>query len=113
MTSWVNLIPSKSEYQSSYRSKNGGVVGILESLHCVREAHGILDGAVEIGLDREQAMKAMVNDWPLDPGNPDYNVLQHICGQIKSSPLKITFRWIASHQDKTTRPSPSWTTESN
>jgi hypothetical protein len=61
--------------------------------------HGIMDGAVKIGLDGDQLMKAMANVWPLDPGDPDYDLLQQVGGQIKASPLKITFRWIASHQD--------------
>jgi hypothetical protein len=96
----VNAIPGELEYQFSYRSEIGGVAGILESLHCVCKAHSIMDGAIEIGLDGEQAMIAMVNNWPLDPGNPDYNLLQHVRGRIKALPLTITFRWIASHQDK-------------
>jgi hypothetical protein len=58
-----------------------------------------MDGAVKIGLDGDQAMKAMANDWPLDPGDPDYDLLQHVRGQIKAVSLKITFCRIASHQD--------------
>jgi hypothetical protein len=96
----VNVIPGKSECQSSYWSEIGGVAGILESLHCVSEAHGILSGAIEIGLDGEQAMKAVADTWPIDLGNPDYNLLQQVRGQITALPLTITFRWIASHQDK-------------
>jgi hypothetical protein len=95
----VNVIPGESEYQSSYQSEIGGVAGILKSLHCVCEAHGISEGAIEIGLDGDQAMKAVANDWPLDPGCPDYDLLQHVRGLIKASKLKISFRWIASHQD--------------
>jgi hypothetical protein len=97
----VNLIPGESEYQSSYLSKIGGVAGILESLHCMSKTHGILaGGAIEIGLDRDQAIKAVADNWQLDPGDPDYNLLQHVCGQIKALPLTITFCWIASLQDK-------------
>ncbi len=59
-----------------------------------------MDRAVKIGMDEDQAMKAMANNWPLDPGNPDYDLLQHVRGQITALPLTITFRWIASHQDK-------------
>jgi hypothetical protein len=96
----VNVIPGESEYQSSYRSEMGGVAGTLESLHCVSEAHDISSGAVKIGLDGEQAMKAVADTWPLDPGDPVNDLLQHVRGQIAALPLTITFRWIASHQDK-------------
>jgi hypothetical protein len=57
-------------------------------------------GAIEIGLDGDQAMKAVADTWPLDPGNPDYDLLQHVRGKIRVSPLTITFRWITSNQDK-------------
>jgi hypothetical protein len=95
----VNVIPGESEYQSSYWSEIGGVAGILESLHCVSEVHGISSGAIEIGLDGEQTMKAVADTWPLDPGDPDYDLLQHLRGQITALPLTITFCWIASHHD--------------
>jgi hypothetical protein len=42
-------------------------------------------------------MKEAFGDWPLDPSHPDYDMLQHIRGMIKYSPL--TSRWIESHQD--------------
>jgi hypothetical protein len=96
----VNVIPGVSEFKSSYRSEIGGVAGILELLHCVCKAHDIGSGAIEIGLDGDQAMKAVADTWPLDPGNPDYNLLQHVRGQIRVSSLTITFRWITSNQDK-------------
>jgi hypothetical protein len=54
---------------------------------------------VEIGLDGEQAMKEAFGHWPLDPGRPDYDMLQHIRGMITASPLTFLSRWIASHQD--------------
>jgi hypothetical protein len=87
----VNVIPGEPEYQSSYRSEIGVVAGILESLHCICEAHDIREGAMEIGLDGDQAMKVVANNWPLDPGNPDYDLLQHVRGHIKVLPIIITF----------------------
>jgi hypothetical protein len=70
------------------------------NLCIVSAKRGIMDGTVGIGLDQDQAMKAMVNNWPLDPGDPYYDLLQHVRGQIKASPLEITFPWIALYQDK-------------
>jgi hypothetical protein len=90
----------ESVYQLSYWSKIGGVADILESLHSVNKAHGILSGAIKIGLDGDQAMRAVADNWPLDPGNSNYNLLQHVRGQIKALLLTITFCWIASHQGK-------------
>ncbi len=61
--------------------------------------HQVLAGHVTVGLDGEQAMKEAFGDWPLDPGRPDYDMLQHIRGMILASPLTFSSRWIESHQD--------------
>ncbi len=63
----------------------------MESLQYDCEAHGISD-AVEIDLDGDQAMKAAANDWLVDPGCPDYGLLQDVRGLNKASLSKITFR---------------------
>ena len=44
-------------------------------------------------------MKEAFGDWPLNPGWPDFDLLQHIRGMIASSPLTFSSRWIAFHQD--------------
>ena len=95
----VNVIPGEEESQSAYRSELGGVAGILEVLHCICVVHQVLAGHVTVGLDGEQAMKEAFGDWPLDPGRPDYDMLQHIRGMILASPLTFSSRWIESHQD--------------
>ena len=98
----VNVIPGDESSQSPYRGKLGGVADILECLHCICVAHGITDGKVEVGLDDEQAMKEAFGDWPLNPGRPDFDMLQHILGMIAASPLSFSSRWIASHPIRTT-----------
>jgi hypothetical protein len=72
---------------------------VVEALNDICEVHGIKQGKVKACLDGEQAMKEAFGDWPLDPSRPNYNMLQHIRGMISSSPLKLTSRWIKSHQD--------------
>jgi hypothetical protein len=95
----VNVIPGEEESQSPYRSELGGIAGILEVLHCVCGVYQVSVGHVTVGLDGEQAMKEAFGDWPLDPGRPDYDMLQHIRGMILASPLTFSSRWIESHQD--------------
>ncbi len=95
----VNVIPGEEDSQSPCRSELGGVAGILESLHCACVVHNVASGHVEVGLDGEQAMKEAFGDWPLDPGRPDYDMLQHIRGMIRDSPLTFASRWIEGHQD--------------
>ena len=95
----VNVIPGAEDSQSPYRSELGGVAGILEALHCICCAHVVTKGHVTVGLDGEQAMKEAFGVWPLDPSRPDFDMLQHIRGMIRASPLTFTSRWIESHQD--------------
>ena len=95
----VNVIPVDETSQSPYRSELGCVARILECLHCICVAHDISEGKVEVGLDGEQAMNEEFSDWALNPGRPDFDLLQHIRGMIASSPLTFSSRWIASHQD--------------
>ena len=95
----VNVIPGEEDSQSPYRSELGGVAGILEALHCICIAQTVTSGHVTVGLDGEQAMKQAFSEWPLDPCQPDYDMLQHIRGMIRASPLTFSSRWIESHQD--------------
>jgi hypothetical protein len=97
----VNVIPGAEESQTAYRSELGGVAGILEALHCICRANHITYGKVEVGLDGDQARKEAFGIWPLDPSRPDFDLLVHIRGMIRLSPLELTSRWIESHQDNT------------
>jgi hypothetical protein len=75
------------------------VAGILEYLHSICIAHAITEGKVEVGLDGDQARKEAFGAWPLDPSRPDFDMLVHIRGMIKVSPLTFSSRWIEAHQD--------------
>jgi hypothetical protein len=86
----VNVIPGAEESQSAYPSEPGGVAGILEALHCICRAHNITYGKVEVGLDGDQAWKEAFGTWPLDPSRPDFDLLVHIQGMIRLSPLGLT-----------------------
>lgn len=56
-------------------------------------------GHIFVDLDGKEVMKDGFSEWPLDPGRPDHDMLQHIPGMILGeSPLSFTSRWIESHQ---------------
>ena len=95
----VNVIPGADESHSAYRSELGGVAGVLECLHCACTVHSITHGKIEVGLDGDQARLAAFGHWPLDPSQPDFDMLVHIRGMIRLSPLTFTSRWIKGHQD--------------
>jgi hypothetical protein len=54
---------------------------------------------MKVGLNGEQAMLNAGGDWPLNPGQPDFDMLPDISAKIKKSPLSWSFFWIESHQD--------------
>ena len=99
----VNVIPGETEDQSSYRSELGGVSGIVETARILCNIHDINSGAIEVGLDGEQAMKNVFGDWPLYPTQADYDLLKDLREKIRQSPLKWTGRWVEGHQDDSIR----------
>jgi hypothetical protein len=95
----VNSIPGEKEDQTSYRSEIGGVSGVVETVGIVCELHGITSGAVQVGLDGDQAMKEIFGTWPLHPSQADYDLLKDLRAKIKKSPLDWSGIWIEGHQD--------------
>ena len=61
--------------------------------------YNITSGAIEVGLDGDQAMKNIFGDWPLYPKQADYDLLKDLQEKIRKSPLKWTGPWVEGHQD--------------
>ena len=59
-----NRTPGTRADQSAHRSELGGVVGTLLILKSLCEVHNIQDGAVELGLDCESAIKKITAHYP-------------------------------------------------
>jgi hypothetical protein len=95
----VNTVPGSTKDHSAYCSELSGVSGIIATVDCICSAHGVLSGAIEVGLDGDQAMKACSGLWPLKADQADFDLLQDICAKIKHSPLIWHWRWIEGHQD--------------
>jgi hypothetical protein len=87
----VNKIPGDPKEQSSYRAELGGIVGILAIVDCVVQVHNITKGKIKVGLDGEQAMLNAGGDWPLKPGQPDFDMLQDIRSKIENPPFPGPF----------------------
>jgi hypothetical protein len=95
----VNSIPGEKEDQTSYRSEIGGVSGIVETVAILCARYSITSGALEVGLDGDQAMKNIFGNWPLHPKQADYDLLKDLRKKIKESPVTWTGRWVEGHQD--------------
>ena len=99
----VNIIPGETDDQSAYRSEIGGISGIVETIGILCARHSITSGAIEVGLDGDQAMKTIFGEWPLHPKQADYDLLKDLRKKISLSPLTWTGRWVAGHQDDSLR----------
>jgi len=58
-----------------------------------------MSGAIEVGLNGNQAMKTIFREWLLHPKQADYNLLKDLRKKISQSPLTLTGRWVEGHQD--------------
>jgi hypothetical protein len=95
----VNSIPGETVNHSSYRSKIGGVSGIVETVGILCDRHSITAGAIKVGLDGEQAMENIFGTWPLHPQQADYDLLKDLRTKIHLSSVTWTGRWVEGHQD--------------
>jgi hypothetical protein len=103
-----NKIPGNTTEQSLYRAKLVGITGILAIVNCLVEVHNITRGTSNVGLNSQQAMLNVGGDWPLKPGQPDFDILQGIRPKIIKFPLYWSFFWIESHQDSKGKSLNSW-----
>jgi hypothetical protein len=67
-------------------------VAVLQCLLCVCAAHSITNGQAEVGLHGDQARLEAFGTRPLDPSQPDFDMLVHIRGVIQLLPLTHTSR---------------------
>jgi hypothetical protein len=95
----VNTVPGSLDDNSAYRSEISGVSGVVSTVNCVCKAYGVTKGSIEVGLDGDQAMKAISGDWLLKSDDPDFDLLQDLRAKLERSPLTWKWRWIKGHQD--------------
>jgi hypothetical protein len=95
----TNAILGDHQDQLAYRSELGGISGIITTVLAICKIHGITSGSIEVDLDGNQALKAVFFDWPLNPRQADFDLVQDICNKIQRSPLQWTGIWIEGHKD--------------
>jgi hypothetical protein len=96
----VNTVPGSVENHSAYRSEISGVSGVVATVNCACAAHGVTEDSIEVGLDGEQAMKAISADWVLKSDHPDFDLLQDLRAKLARSPVNWKWCWIKGHQDE-------------
>ena len=95
-----NIVPSNASEMDSYRAELGGVMGVLVTLQILGELHGITEGSLVLGLDGDEARKAIF-DYDLPKVDaPSYDLIRSIKSKLQSLPFTVTSRHIKGHQDK-------------
>ena len=56
-----NIVPGRKQDQSSYRGELGGIYGLVVMTKAVCKKHDVMEGAITIGCDNEDSIKALNN----------------------------------------------------
>ena len=75
-------------------------MGLVVSIDLICKSFNITQGSVEIGLDGEEAMKAIFAEQEPKVEAPCYDIIKDIRRKIKALPVTVTGRHIKGHQDK-------------
>jgi hypothetical protein len=95
----VNGVPGNDDEQSAYRSELAGIEGTLAVVSSLCTVFDIQQGCITIGLDGDQALRQAGGDWPLEPGQACFDMIQDIRNKIQLLPIEVKWRWIRGHQD--------------
>jgi hypothetical protein len=74
-------------------------MGILSVTKVLCQVHNITEGAIEIGLDCEAAIKALTTEQLPKAKNRDFDLIMECRNTARQLPISINFRWIEGHQD--------------
>ena len=95
----INYVPGHTDSQSAYRSELAGISGSLLLIAAICHKFHISHGAVTIGLDSQSAINSVSQADPLNPKQPDYDLLCDIQVKIRRLPIDLRWLWIPGHQD--------------
>ena len=95
----INSVPGPTDSQSAYRSELAGISGSLLVLRAICTKYNISSGSITIGLDGKSAIESTRQDTPLNPCQPDHDLLRDIRYKISQLPISIKWLWIPGHQD--------------
>ena len=97
-----NIVPGHINDLHSYRAELGGVMGIVTALTLLCKLHHITQGSIEIGLDGDSALQAVMRDEDPKAHDPSYDLILEIRRKLKALPITVSGRHIQGHMDKTT-----------
>ena len=94
-----NIIPGRSDDQSSYRGELGGILGIVVMAKAVCRKHSVNTGSLEIGCDNIGALKAISGGRTPNCRWNSYDIISAIKHEMETSNITWTFKHVTGHQD--------------
>jgi hypothetical protein len=85
----VNAVPGSKSDQSAYQSELAGISGVASVVNAICKLHNVTSGMIEMGLDDNSALNQAAGDWPLNPNQPDFDMLHDIRAKIATSPITV------------------------
>ena len=98
-----NLTPGHPEQMTPYRSKLGGIYGVVRQVHRLVQDFHITSGSITLACNCLSALKSVFEATSESPNQSDFDLLHDIRAFIQFSP--ITWKW--KHILRTSRPTPS------
>jgi len=96
----TTMVPGNIQDQSSHRSELVGILMIVKIVSMLHTEFDLIGTSITLGLDNDEARKAVMDEYHPSVKKPDYNILYNIRNRISSLPIKFHSRWIEGHQDK-------------
>jgi hypothetical protein len=91
-------IPGESIFQDSYRGELGGIFAAIVVTELLRKFAGIDTATAEIGCNGQEALRNAFEEFPLHPGQSQFDMLSAIHQRLHFSPLKWKYRHVIGHQ---------------
>ena len=104
----LNLVPRPPKEQSAYCSKLAGLFAIVLIVNLICSWTDIQSGHIKVGCNGLLALNKTFDTWPLEPSDPQFDLISALRAMISSSPVTWTTRHVPSHQDDNTSVKLDW-----
>jgi hypothetical protein len=95
----MHTTPGPGDAQCSYRSENGGILGILLVCKLLHQAYSLEGGSLTAGCDNLESGKfCLLYDHQLRPTDDHYDILAAARSLKADLPFRIQYRHVEGHQ---------------
>ncbi len=96
----ANATPGHPDDQNPYRSKIGGIFGIIVVVEALVNLYDISHGTIELACDCKSGLTTIFEHQYDTPSQPHHDLIHEMRIRLASSPLEWKYRHVQGHQDK-------------